>query len=33
MKIVPENEANMFWFALTMWPPGKVKVSESGIKW
>ena len=33
MKSVRENETNKFCFALTLWPPGKVKVSESGIKW
>ena len=33
MKRVGENEANKFCFALTLWLPGKVKVSESGIKW
>ena len=32
MKSVGENEANRFCLVLTSWPPGKVKVSESGIK-
>ena len=33
MKNVWENEASRFCFVLTLWSPGKVKVSESGIKW
>ena len=33
MKSVKENEPKRFWFALNLWPPAKVKVSESGIKW
>ena len=33
MESVGENEDNMFCFALTLLPPGKVKVSEAGIKW
>ena len=32
MKSVQENEANKFCFTLTLWPSGKVKVSESGKK-
>ena len=31
MKSVGENEANRNCFAFTLWPPDKVKVSESGI--
>ena len=33
MKSVEENDANRFCFALALRPPGKVKVSESGLKW
>ena len=33
MKSVWENEANRLGFALTLWPLGKVNVSDSGIKW
>ena len=33
MKSVGENEAKSLYFALTLWPPGKVKVSEIGIDW
>ena len=33
LKNVPENETKRFCFALTLWPQGKVKVCESGIKW
>ena len=33
LKRVRENEAKKFCFALNLWPPAKVKVSESGIKW
>ena len=32
MKSERENEPNKFYFALILRPPGKVKVSESGIK-
>ena len=33
MKSVQENEANRFYFVLPLWPLGKVKVSESGVRW
>ena len=32
MKRVEENKANGFCFALTLWPPGRVRISKSGIK-
>ena len=32
-KSVGENEANTLRFVLTLSPPGKVKVNESGIQW
>ena len=32
-KSVSENEANRFCFSLTLWPPSKINVSESSIKW
>ena len=28
-----KNEASNFCLALILWPPAKVKVTESGIKW
>ena len=33
MKNVRENDGNRFCFMLTLWPAGKVKIHESGIKW
>ena len=33
LKSVRENEANRFSFALNLWPPGKIKATESDIKW
>ena len=33
LKSVRENETNWFHFALNLWPPAKVKFTESGIKW
>ena len=33
LKNVGENDADRFCFVPIMWPPGKVKVSESGTKW
>ena len=32
IKSVAESEANRFCFPLALWPPGKVKVDESGKK-
>ena len=32
MKSVEENEANRFCLALTLWPPGKIKVNEKRYK-
>ena len=32
LKSVQENEANGFCFALTLWPPAKADVTESGMK-
>ena len=29
MKSVRKNEAKRFYFALTLWPPDKVKVDQS----
>ena len=31
MKSVQESEANSFCFVLTLWPPDKAKVRESGV--
>ena len=33
LKSARENGAMRFYFALTLWPQLKVKVSENGIKW
>ena len=33
MESVQESETNRFCLVLIMWPPGKVKVSESSTKW
>ena len=33
IESVGENEASRFYSVLTLWPPGQVKVSESGIEW
>ena len=32
LKNLQENEAQSFCFKLTLWPPAKVLVTESGIK-
>ena len=32
LKSVGENKANRFYFALTLWLPATVKISENGLK-